>query len=81
MSSRKPFPDLRTTARTLIGVTAQAWQVEMGMGCGQPTLVPGPRRLRSTRARPAARATAPVDVSAGQWPYWPAYPGLAAHWR
>ena len=79
MSSHTPLPDLRTAARTLIGVTAQAWQVEMG--CARATPAPSKRRARGTRVRPAARAAAPVDISPGQWPYWPSYPGLAAHWR
>ena len=77
--SRQTLPDLRLTARTLIRVTAQAWNVEMGMGCGRTALPPAARRTRSS-VRAAVRA-APADISAGQWPYWPAYPGLAAHWR
>lgn len=82
--------DPRATARALLKLTAQSWALEVAWDSQPPATSSAaaahPRlavRHRSTAKRPAqpARRASDVDVTADQWPYWPTYPGLAAHWR
>ena len=77
-------------ASALLTLTARSWGMEMlaaePTGMAAPAVATRPRRtaLRLVANRPAQsarRTTADVDVTADQWPYWPTYPGLAAHWR
>ena len=80
--------DPRAVSRILLSVTARSWGIEQGMQA-QDTVVlanvqaprRAARRLRPLRVAPTALHADGLDVTTDQWPYWPTYPGLAAHWR
>jgi hypothetical protein len=76
-------------SRALLNLTARSWGVEQAIGCTAATGVavekgyPRFTKRRSTLHTTTwtSRGADSADTSVDQWPYWPSYPGLAAHWR
>ena len=81
--------DPRAAARAMLNLTARSWGVAQAAA---PTVVTAPEadtarvnltkpRLPTGGAAWTTRRAEAADVTRDQWPYWPSYPGLAAHWR
>ena len=61
-------------ARAMLAVTARAWAPVTCMAA----TVRAPAGTQGVRVQGVIEGT---DVTPALWPYWPAYPGLAAQWR
>lgn len=74
-------PPPRIAARAVLRVTAACWGLDLAtraQPAARALAASGPDTACRAGCRTSARNG---DIVPARWPYWPAYPGLAAGWR